>query len=155
MKSIIGIKLKLILLLIFFMIIVFLLYLNTNKENYNINTEGVATINNPVISPSGKYQMKIVEENNSEVRAVKFVIYKISNGQVESTPIYSSHESFRTRDTVLFVWGEDDNVWVYSGDVGTFFWTCVSEKNWEKYAYAENKEVSVPELLKKLRPKIF
>jgi hypothetical protein len=157
MKTVIGIRTKLVFLLIIFVIIVFVVYLNTKKENenFNINTDGLATINNPVISPSGKYQMKIAEEKNSEVKAVKFAIYKISNGKVESTPTYSSKESFRTRDTVLFLWGEEDQVWVYSGDVGTFFWTCVSENNWVKYSYGKNKEVAVPELLKKLKPKYY
>jgi hypothetical protein len=143
MKAVIGIKMKLAFLFIIFIFVIIILaiFINTKKEDVIVNTEGVATINNPVISPSGKYQMKIVDESSPDVKKVKIVIYNIRNGEVESTPIFSSNDLFRTRDTLFFIWGDDDKVWVYSGDVGTFFWTCVSDNNWEKHIYAENKTI--------------
>lgn len=125
------------------------------KQENKIDTKGIATINNPVVSPSGKYQLKIIEETKEGVRYNKFAILKTMDGNSNFKEIYISNRLFRTRDNLYFVWDDNDRVWVYSGDIGTFFWERRSNDNWQQYAYAENKNVNVPEILKKIKPGYF
>jgi len=90
-----------------------------------------------------------------KVRHNRFYITNVSNGATEPLAIYTSEDAYRTRDALFFLWDKDDRVWVYSGDVGTFFWERINDNYWEKHVRSENKDVAVPDLLKKLRPKFF
>lgn len=122
-----------------------------NKDNIS----GLATETNTVISPSGEYELKIIGKDISGLRCNKFLILKVKENNSKQKIIYTSNDAFRCRDTLYFVWGKDDTVWVYSGDVGIFFWKRINDVRWEKYTYSENKNVPVPDLLKKLRPNCF
>lgn len=125
------------------------------NSDKSIDTKGVATINNPVISPSGKCQLKVTEVTLEGVKHNKFSIFKVSDGKIESTALYISKDAYRTRDTLYFIWDDKDRVWVYSGDVGTFFWEQVTDDKWEKRTYTDNISVPVPSLLKQLKPEDF
>jgi len=108
-----------------------------------------------VISPSGKYKLEVVEGYDGNVKFNRFQIIKVGTPTAEPSIAFISNDTFRIRDTLYFFWDDEDRVWVYSGDVGTFFWEKTNEENWKKYAYVENKEVPVPQLLIKLKPNLF
>lgn len=124
-------------------------------QNNNVLIEGLATINNPLISPSGKYQLKICEEHIEGVKHNKFVIYRIVNQNIDETPIFISDDAYRIRDRLFFLWDNDDRVWVYSGDLGTFYWESITDENWEKHFFVKNGDVNPPDLLIKLRPSLL
>lgn len=126
-----------------------------NNEDNEVDMSGIATVNNPVISPSGKYQLKVIDEMIDGIKHNKFAIYKVSNGEIESSAIFISNDVYRTRDALFFLWDDKDRVWVYSGDVGVFFWESVSDGIWQKHDHADNKSIPVPTLLEKLRPGIY
>lgn len=123
-----------------------------SEESKQMNYDGLAKPNNPVKSTSGKYELKIVETNDNGVNSFMFIINSMDG---EKKELFRSEEKFRVRDTLYFLWDENDKVWVYSGDVGTFIWTKITDDNWEKQPYAEVKDLNPPELLKKLKPKYF
>jgi hypothetical protein len=50
--------------------------------------------------------------------------------------LYVSPDRFRNRDTTRFAWGAGDRVWVYSGDVGTFYWESSRDDRWAKQTWA-------------------
>ncbi|WP_127588727.1 hypothetical protein [Paenibacillus koleovorans] len=119
---------------------------NSTKINNTLATPG-----NPVVSKSGKYQLIVEESKEDGVAKQSFIIKNISN-----ETIYSSIEKFRIRDTLYFLWDEEDRVWVYSGDVGTYIWTQINERSWNKQSFSEMKGVlNPPEQLKKLKPHYF
>ncbi|MGN6711386.1 hypothetical protein [Anaerocolumna jejuensis] len=130
-------------------------YQKSNNNSINIDTKDLATVSYPVTSPSGKYQLVIKEEIVDGTKHNKFDIFKISDGKPGTSAIFSSKVLFRTRDTLYFLWGDNDSVWVYSGDLGTFFWERAADKTWKKHDYTEDNKVPVPALLKKLKPEYF
>lgn len=139
-----------------FLCLLAICFLNNNLslKNSSPSTEGLATVNNPLISPSGMYQLNVYEEIKEGVINNRFSIYRITNEKIESTPVFISDDYYRTRDALFFLWDIDDRVWVYSGDVGTFFWEYVAEGDWEKHKYKDSN-ISPPDLLVKLRPSVF
>jgi len=135
------------------LIIILIVFVFSSKNSdAKVNMKEVATIDTPVTSPSGKYQLKILEETINGVKNNKFAIYKMLNGNPDSTAIFISDDVFRTRDKLFFLWDDNDRVWIYSGDVGTYFWERITDDNWQKQSYADNKNVTVPDLIKKLKP---
>jgi len=113
----------------------------------------VATSKQPAISPSGEYALVVVSGYDGEVRFQSFQIvsrYDISmpdRSFLLGETVYAAPERFATRHTTYFLWGPEDRVWVYSGDVGTFFWECDPDTGaWEKHVWAEG-DVPLPEFL--------
>ena len=96
-------------------------------------------------SPSGEYILSLELYDDSGVSS-----YKI---KVESDKIsILSDECIRQRDTVYALWDDTlDRVWVYSGDVGTYFWD-ITEGKLVRNSLSERKDVKIPENLKLLRP---
>lgn len=130
---------------------------NTKQTNdSNINMSELASTTNPVVSPSGKYQLNVKEVFLEGCRQRRFYISAVSEGKKAAKNIFISKDTFRTRDSLFFTWGKRDSVWVYSGDLGAFFWECDNEGNWSKHVYEINQDsYSAPDILKKLRPKYF
>jgi hypothetical protein len=129
-----------------------LLCISDTKNDIVIN--GFATTKNSVVSSSRKYDLNIIEEKVNGVRYNRFIITKHTNKKINSKLVFKSKDSFRVRDITYFTWGKNDSVWVYSGDVGTFFWKHIGNK-WNKFAYADNKSMPVPDLLKKVKPNYY
>ncbi len=125
-----------------------------SDTKHNIVANQLATTKNPAISPSGKYDLNIIEEKVQGVRYKRFIINKHSTNKVKSKLVFKSNDYFRVRDITYFTWGKNDSVWVYSGDVGTFFWKHIGNK-WNKFAYADNKSMPVPDSLKKVKPNYY
>lgn len=111
-------------------------------------TSGLATPDHPVTSPSGKFRLEVAEETLEKTRHWRFTI---TGGEKPFTP----DEAYRTQDALFILWDERDRVWVYSGDVGTFFWEQAGDGAWHKHAYADRPDTPVPALLQQLRPRQF
>lgn len=110
--------------------------------------EEVATATRTAISPSKKYILSVRIIKESEITFQSFEILD-KNGKF----VYTPSEKFDNRHTTFFVWGEHDRVWVYSGDVGTFFWQVnPNTNNWKKYVYVRSS-IAAPKFLKEIRPK--
>jgi hypothetical protein len=107
-----------------------------------------ATTSRSVASPNGKYVLKVIDEKVQGVSRSKFAVGKNSGN---SPVIYTCPDSFRTDDTLYFVWDNNDRVWVYSDDAGTFYWTMTKEDLWERHDYFASKEPA-PDFLKKAKP---
>lgn len=103
----------------------------------------VATTGNPAPSPSGSYLLVVVDDAGSQ----SFQVHSRS-GQI----LYACPDSFSTRHTAYFLWDREDRVWVYSGNVGTFFWQLdAATGEWHKHAYATSS-VPAPPFLRQVRP---
>ena len=102
-------------------------------------------------SPSGAYQLT-VKKGHDDANFWSFEIRRVAT----SDPEFASSDRFYTRHTTYILWGESDEVWVYSGDVGTFIWRRQPDGRWEKnlHIYGAATE-SVPDGLKILKPKLF
>lgn len=110
--------------------------------------QGVASPGHPQLSPSGKYLLQIVEGFDGKVYYNEFEILSAASKEV----LFKSNERFRTRDTLFFLWDNEDKVWVYSGDLGTFYWVRKDDNLWGKNTYYKEGDVEAPEFLKKVRP---
>lgn len=77
--------------------------------------------------------------------------------RADNSEIFRTQEQFRIRDTLLVTWDDDLlRFWVYSGDVGTFYWDLDDDsKIWTMYRYADHKDAQVPIALKEARPRYF
>jgi hypothetical protein len=108
----------------------------------------VATLEKPANSPSEKYVLVV---KTQEINGNKMQSFQILDKN--HTVVYTSSDNFLTRDVNFFLWDSDDRVWVYSGDLGTFYWENQGTPTlWKKYVYAENN-VSAPPFLKEVRPR--
>lgn len=109
--------------------------------------EEVATAEKAAVSPSGNYLLVVVAGQDGTVRFQSFQILDRSGDT-----LYMSEERFTARHTTYFLWDEADRVWVYSGDIGTYFWEYNSTtEQWEQHAYVDSG-VPAPEFLKRERP---
>jgi len=109
----------------------------------------VATEERSAVSPSEKYILSVVSGHDSAVTFKSF--YIIRRDRMRDT-MFAAPERFRTRDTTYFLWDEDDRVWVYSGDVGTFFWEYDADLDeWVKTSYVDS-DVPAPPFLKEVKP---
>lgn len=115
----------------------------------DVDRSGLARPDNPVQSPSGKYVLGVKAETADGGKSWRFTISQ--SGSV----LFTSAEAFRTRDALFLLWDDNDRVWVYSGDNGTFFWERAADGSWQKRAFVENRSVPVPALLKQLKPGYF
>ncbi len=106
----------------------------------------VAEVGHPASSPSGKYELHVIADKTKKPTELSFEV-KTKNGDV----VFHSTDAFSDRHMTYFLWDEADRVWVYSGDLGTFFWEQ-NQNNWQKYAYVD-EEVSAPKFLKEQRPR--
>lgn len=106
----------------------------------------------PQTSPSGKYVLVVVEGKCPACGP--FRQFDVMTGDRDPRILYASTDHFRTRDTTWFGWGEGDRVWVYSGDVGTFYWEPAAGGAWRKGSYSDGKHPA-PEALKRFRPQLF
>lgn len=116
----------------------------------------VATQERPAVSPSGEYMLVVVSGYDGEAHfqsfqiVSRFVVTTQDRSAVLGETVYAAPERFATRHTTYFLWDQDDRVWVYSGDVGTFFWEYnAATGDWEKHASADS-DVSAPEFLQSI-----
>jgi hypothetical protein len=109
--------------------------------------------NYPATSPSGKYRLVVTEGFDGAIHFAKFDI--VSNERPQRA-LFSCQEHFRTWDTTFFLWDAADRVWVYSGDIGVFYWERVKDNIWQEHDFYPGQRVPpVPEFLKKRRPNVF
>ena len=95
-----------------------------------------ATPENPAMSPSGEYTMTIENGFDDDVYNNRFVIYSSNDNTV---PIFKCEKAYRTRDRLYFLWDEKDNIWVYSGDIGTTLWSKDNNSWTELYPAQDDK----------------
>jgi len=96
-----------------------------------------ATTSEPQKSPSGLYELQIVE-GRDDAHYLQFQV--LSTTRQSDSEIYKTvetvlvpEEKFYTRHRTYIMWDdEEDRVWVYSGDVGIFFWDMAASGQWEK-----------------------
>ena len=113
-----------------------------------MNKNELSNIDQPLLSPSTQYEAVIEKFDDNGVRSYKIFIVDV-NG-IDS--MYEADLIFRARDRNYAFWADEEDVlWGYSGDAGTFYW--VKENgSWVKKAYADNPEAIVPQSLKDARP---
>ncbi len=111
-------------------------------------TSEVATAEQPLPSPSGRYKLSVVM---TEVNGEPVQYFQIKDAG--DVVVFACQERFTARDTTYMLWDEAERVWVYSGDVGTYFWEQSEDMAiWVKHAYASSN-VSAPQFLKERRPR--
>lgn len=109
-----------------------------------------ATVDSPFQSPSGSYTLQVHEEPGDGAPNQFFTISDASGSVV-----YTAAERFSQRHRTYFVWGDNDTVWVYSGDVGTYVWQPTADPAvWTSQSYRESG-LPAPQVLKDLRPNYY
>ncbi len=163
MQNIFSLKKILILLSIILLVLIVIIlvdFLNSERRDVELSKlksqcSVCATVGYPAISPSGKYELEIIASHIKN-DAGQFNQFRIKNSSNKEL-LFSSDDKFYTRHMTYFLWDNDDRVWVYSGDVGTFYWTKIDETNWQKLTYYDDesigkKTIPAPDFLKKVRP---
>jgi len=126
---------------------------NTGYENRShLINKSLATPENPVKSPSGKYLLIIENGYDGVIHYNQFKIINIDSQNNIISVEYKSDYKYRTRDTLYFLWDLYDRVWIYSGDIGTTYWEKSNNNLWLKHIYRVT-DIPAPDLLKELRPK--
>lgn len=103
-------------------------------------------------SDFGDYTLEVVRHPRDPDNAFTFQVLD-SDGAV----IFKQDEIlFRRRDVNYFLWDEQDRIWAYSGDVGTFIWERDrgTPSIWQRSSYALGAQVA-PAYLVKQRPRYF
>ena len=124
---------------------------DARQEDNTIDETLLVTEQNSVVSPSGEYILEIYKSHDGSVTGFHI---KVSSFQ-EGKEVFRSEEFFAFRHVNFLTWGENDAFWIYSGDLGVFYWEK-TDTSWVKKGYIENKgEIDAPDILKKLRPRSF
>jgi len=68
--------------------------------------------------------------------------------------LFAAQQTFDNHSTTYFLWDDADRVWVYSGDIGTYFWEYNSGESelWVQKTYVK-ETVPAPDFLKEVRGK--
>lgn len=108
----------------------------------------VALVGHPANSLSNLYVLRVIEVEMEGGLYQSFQIYG-----ADSELLYEAEERFSAQSANFFLWDASDRVWVYSGDLGTFFWEYDdSSQQWTKFTYADS-EAPAPDFLKSIRPR--
>jgi hypothetical protein len=130
----------------------FLILLNS-CEKKEFNRDVFLTLpGKPAISPSGEFILNIIEGKDRGGKFNRFEILEARSSNQKK--VYECTDKFYVFHTTFIFWGEKDVAWVYSGDVGTFYWLRANDGSWEKHAFSEGK-INAPQFLKKERPQFF
>ena len=103
-----------------------------------------ATPDNAVLSPSGNYILTIENDFEEDVYTNRFVIYTSDD---DTSPVFECEKAYRTRDRLYFLWDELDNIWVYSGDIGTTLWSKDNDVWTDQYPAPDDKPAILQEAL--------
>ena len=115
-----------------------------------LNEDVLATPDHSVPSPSGRYVLKVLAEKHDGEKLARF---QVLNG--EGSVSYEDGTKYSLRHTTYFLWADDiDQVWVYSGDVGTSFWQVDENGTWTEHDRT-SEQAEVPTFLKRARPQFF
>jgi hypothetical protein len=132
-----------------FCLSILILSIYSCKTNNNMDTENIlATPEHSLKSVSGKFILTVNEIQNGQIKYWKFSILNTN-----SELLYDSKILYDIRHTTYFLWDNLDNVWVYSGDIGTCFWEN-NESIWVKNNF-RGSNLTPPDFLLKKYPKIF
>lgn len=131
-----------------------MIYLASQNDRSQITCKSCASLNSP--SFSGKYMLEVKEIKED---SQNYNYFQIRDNTISYDPksdpsgniIFVSDEKFRVRDALYFLWDDEGRVWVYSGDLGTFFWVKEADEDWHKYRYAD-EAIQAPYFLKEVRP---
>ena len=108
----------------------------------------LANLAYPLSSYSGNYEAILEEFDDNGVKSYRLYISNVN----KIDPKYEVDLIFRARDRNYIFWADNDDIlWSYSGDIGTFFW-IKEDGYWNKKAYADNPNANVPKELKDARP---
>ena len=113
----------------------------------------------PVRSPSGQHTLEIVEgEYGAEEGGGSFWRVRIRDGSDEV--VLDSDKRFSARFVTLALWGErEDRAWLYSSDVGTYYFEVDDLGSWSGHSYGpegvSRNEPAVPPELVKRAPESF
>ena len=111
----------------------------------------VATREKPATSPSGQHTLVVKEEENEGNSPDLYFQILDQQGAL----LFEAEERFSDRHMTFFLWDQEDRVWVYSGDVGTFIWEQAGDASrWVKSSYADS-DIPPPDFLKEARPQFF
>lgn len=122
---------------------------NNNANDKQISaSEFLTSIGSELPSPSGEYMLSLEPYDDGGVMSFKFAVTSNKERLV-------SEEFFRARDAFFSLWDDElDRVWVYSGDLGTFFWD-ICDGHLIAHSYVSSEGVNVPQALKKLKPGLY
>lgn len=122
--------------------------------NNSVNAQFVAYPGSPAVSPSGRFVLKVFE---TEISGSDHVYFEVSERDTQKLVLRSKNR-YRTRDAIYILWGREDRVWLYSGDVGTFWWTRQPSGVWKRHIYRYDvpptDNIEAPEFLKEVRPQL-
>jgi hypothetical protein len=105
----------------------------------------LATPGHDVSSPSGAFDLRVVDGDDGwHVEIVG------DDGAVE----HVADRSFSPRFRTYVLWDDDDRVWVYSSDVGTYVWERADDETWSDRPW-RGSGLTAPAHLRRAVPERF
>ncbi len=112
------------------------------KNQSHLFDDRLATPENAVKSLSGRYTLIVEALYQNDMHFNRFSVLD-NNHQI----IFTCDEKYRTRDRLYFTWGDDDDIWVYSGDIGCVYWKRVSDTQWIPVYQYSQYSVTIPDAI--------
>ncbi len=108
----------------------------------------LSEVGHPTWSPSGEYQLHVdPDEQGSSA------YFSLTNRQGEQ--VFRTTDQFDLRHNTYILWDRDNQVWVYSGDLGLFIWRNEPESGWTRRAYEKGQDLLPPYLQEHLDPSVL
>lgn len=105
--------------------------------------------NENLVSPSGKYTLIIGSRGKNKTFSIA---KKINNKNIRQKVVYNCKDIFLDDDwhDLFFLWDKDDRVWVYSSDIGTFYWNMNKAGRWTEHSWKLNSKVELPNKIRNI-----
>ena len=123
----------------------------THRNATSTEADPYHSLLSSTLSPSGGFTVTLEQFNDGGTRSQRIIIHP--TGEADNQTVLDL--TLRLRDSNFVSWADtSDILWVYSGDVGTFFWVYENGA-WVKNDYKDGMRKEVPLALKEARPKYF
>jgi len=87
-------------------------------------------------SPDEQFVL-VIDLNQSKSDLTKYLCLKFTIQDADENVLFQEQTGASTTMRWKMAWDEDSRVWLYSSDIGTYYWEQQAEGIWDRFTYVE------------------
>jgi hypothetical protein len=94
-------------------------------------------------SPDGQFLL-VIDVNQSQADLGKYLCLQLVIQDSSRSPVYQEQTGASSTARWEVTWDDDNRVWLYSADIGTYYWEQRTDNTWVKFTYAKQENPPSP-----------